>query len=100
MNKSCPYCKKNKLVEINNAKHSDATMKKLLHLKSNIVKLYPRQNDQIRKTSKCYKEHRFYCNNCKKEFTIDTQINCVDEVPSDSQFIYDPIQKLLVERNE
>lgn len=93
MKLNCPDCHK-AMTEVNKAELSKQDLEKFPSV-SSVVDMYP-------KTSTVdgheYNEHRYYCLNCKKEFTFDELDNTIREVPEDSQFRFDPKKELLTKR--
>ena len=85
MKKHCPDCdnlmKEVRWAEINNRKEHE----------------YPKPIWEPGLRRK-YNEYRFYCKQCKKEWVYDSLFREFSEVPSDSQFYYDPRRERLVPR--
>ena len=81
----CLYCDSNKVVEVKKARMPDGS----LH------SLYPRDDPH---NGKIFKEFRYACGRCGKEWTCDTSSDLAFEVPPDSQFSYSWTEKCLILR--
>ena len=81
----CLYCGSLNMVEVKKAIMPDGSK----HI------LYPRDDPQ---NGKMFREHRYACGQCKKEWTYDTSEDIALEVPPDSQFTYSWEEKCLILR--
>ncbi len=82
----CPECNSD-TTEVNWAVHSDGKKHKD----------YPKEIYERRPNSKrVFHEYRYFCSQCSKEWLHDTLFNYIQDIPKNSQFVYNKQKKVLV----
>lgn len=100
MHKKCPNCQDD-LSEVRDVYLKEEDIYLIKDIKALDLKfsLFPIQIS-IPNSKRTYKEYRFVCFKCKKEYTYNTLTKALKEVPVDSDFIYSWEMGCLVKRDK
>ena len=61
--------------------------------------IYPKEIwDHKPNDKRNFHEYRYACNKCKKEWLHDTLFNRISEIPEDSEYVYDFVNKTFHKR--